>query len=111
MILNKGDTAFISSVVTLVHQGQAQNSSQTSFTRPNLTLCVVVTRMFFRQDQVNIQPLVLDYLKSEERVNTILKTSPTTYIGAVIFDNFHIEDARLPDNISYTIRYPIKTTM
>ena len=66
---------------------------------------------FFRQDHLEISPTKLDFLESGERVNTILETSPTRYMGAIIFDDFKIGDEDLPENISYTIRYPIKTTM
>ena len=60
---------------------------------------------------MEISPSKLDYVESGERVNTIIKTSPNSYMGAIIFDDFKIGDDDLPENISYTIRYPIKTTM
>ena len=60
---------------------------------------------------MEISPSKLDYVESAERVNTIIETSPNSYMGAIIFDDFKIGDDDLPENISYTIRYPIKTTM
>ncbi|KAL5252177.1 hypothetical protein ACHWQZ_G015086 [Mnemiopsis leidyi] len=65
----------------------------------------------FRQDQVDVSLSKLDFVETAERLNTILKDSPSTYHGAVIFNNFRLGDEVLPDNISYTIRYPTKSTM
>jgi hypothetical protein len=49
----------------------------------------------------------LDFLDNADRVNTMLKASPKSYIGAVIFDDFLTGADDLPKNISYTIRYPV----
>ena len=65
----------------------------------------------FSQDQVDVDLSKLDFVETAERLNTILKDSPDTYHGAVIFNNFNLGDEGFPDNISYTIRYPTKSTM
>ena len=50
-----------------------------------------------------------EFLSTGDNANEILEQNPTSYTAAVIFDGISWGDESLPENNSYTIRYPIIT--